>query len=127
MSGNLFGDLFGKSVRQATAQAVRGATQYAQHQTAGPNDGPSEYTITRVEPLKHKVDDAIARLVRQMPMNVAANITTVSVRFKGPLDIATVAGCRFIVAFVGGKTIEFPLDDAFPTDADVARICLECP
>lgn len=78
----------------------------------------SQYVSVR--PLQLKIQTAIGRLCDQLPMRLARKI--VEVRF-GPEGVTDP---RFEVVFLGGRVLVFDNVDEFPTDADIARIALEC-
>lgn len=81
---------------------------------------PSQYSA-KIRPRARKVQMALDRVADALPMRVAHKI--VEVRY-GP-DGAT--DPRFEVMFMGGRVLTFDNVDDFPTDANIAQICLECP
>lgn len=68
-----------------------------------------------------KIKLAVDRCVEQIPFRLAHKIQ--EIRF-GPEGVLYPT---FEVVYMGGKVIEFENVDTFPTDADIARIALECP
>lgn len=68
-----------------------------------------------------KIKLAVDRCVEQIPFRLCHKIQ--EIRF-GP---GSVVYPTFEVVYMGGKVVEFENVDSFPTDADIARIALECP
>lgn len=80
---------------------------------------PYHYEIAT--PLGKKVKVALERTLAELPFRVVTKLDTI--RF-GPADVTDP---RFEVVFKGDKIVEFDNVDTFPTEADIARICLMCP
>jgi hypothetical protein len=78
-------------------------------------------SIAIVRPLLVKVNKAIDNFCNELPMKLAAKIVAVEFGPDGVMDPS------YRVSFIGGKVINFYNVDDFPTDADIARIAVECP
>jgi hypothetical protein len=70
--------------------------------------------------------DALGLLVKEIPYKVAAKITSASFATTTRTADGQVTTYKFVVIFAGGKRLEFEAE-GFPSDADIARVCLECP
>ena len=75
-----------------------------------------------VDPMRTWANERMTRLHQQLPLNVLRKIISTT------LEEGENAGlqCR-IVWRSGSPYLRLPVTDNFPTDEDVARICLECP
>lgn len=82
---------------------------------------PSQYSIYYRELRKIKIRLAVDRCVAQIPFRLAHRIQEIRFGPDGVIDP------HFEVVYMGGKVIEFENVDTFPTDADIARIALDCP
>lgn len=98
------------------------AAQAAQQTNAAQYKPPVTWSHT-VRPGQAKIDQAIHRAIAAIPVRVA--VKTLEIRF-GPVNVEMSAK-RFEVEFTNGHILAFPDIDTFPTDADIARICLEAP
>jgi hypothetical protein len=61
---------------------------------------------------------AFRKLAEELPVGLLQNIRTVKL-LANPL--------AYVVTFPGDRVEEFYNVNDFPTDADIARICLVCP
>jgi hypothetical protein len=75
----------------------------------------------KAHPYETRIRAAMQRACEQLPLRLAHKIS--EIRF-GPDGVTNP---RFEVVYMGGKVIEFDDVDNFPSDADIARIALECP
>lgn len=99
-------------------QAQGYAPQMAQQQY---EPKPSYHQEAR-HPLNQKVQNAIAHVIKALPYRVVERIE--AIRF-GP---QSVVDPQFEVVFKGNADpVLFDNIDSFPTEADIARICLMCP
>lgn len=114
------------AMQQADNQSMTGYTQAIGH-SARPASAPYSRDSITSRPLHRKAQMAMDRLAEQLPMCVAAKISELHLRSTFYPVSNTEDTWRYVVAFIGGRVIEFPVVADFPTDADVARICLECP
>lgn len=81
----------------------------------------ASYSQSHRELANRKVKLAVEQCVRELPFRLTHKIQEIRFGPDGVIDP------RFEVVYMGGKVIEFENVDSFPTDADIARIALECP
>lgn len=75
----------------------------------------------QVKPLAARVQGAIDKVCGQLPIRLCSRISSIRFGPDGVIDPT------FEVEYMGGKVIQFENVDEFPTEADIARIALECP
>lgn len=85
-----------------------------------PPEPPPKYSRS-YRPFAYKADAAIERVCEQLPFRLAHKIAEIRFGPDGVVDP------MFEVVFMGGKVIQFDNLDTFPTEADIARIAVECP
>lgn len=101
------------------------ASAQNRNHNAGSNYAPDREMLS-IDPLTTKAAAKIARALEQIPMRMAAKILRIAFVVKyaaGTHDQTQV----FVVTYANNATLEFGDIDMFPTDADIARIALECP
>jgi hypothetical protein len=81
---------------------------------------PPSYTHS-AKPTNRKVQLALDRAIEQLPIRLANKIHVIRFGPDGSDDP------HFEVIFKSGKVVTFEDVDHFPTDADIARIAVECP
>lgn len=86
-----------------------------------------ESEIVSASPLHDRSHTAIRALTSQLPMRILGAIE--QVKLLATVDsVENMQGnFRYVVEFKGGRKLEFANADTFPTEADVARVALECP
>jgi hypothetical protein len=81
---------------------------------------PPSYSQS-VKPTNRKFQLALDRAIEQLPIRLANKIHVIRFGPDGSDDP------HFEVIFKSGKVVTFEDVDHFPTDADIARIAVECP
>lgn len=84
----------------------------------GEPDGPTVIAVS--VPVRDKADAAIRKVNGQIPFAVADKISSLCCRYCN-------RRLSFEVIYDNNHRIIFDNPDSFPTDADIARIVLECP
>lgn len=87
---------------------------------------PPDRVVMSVAPQATKAATKISQALEQLPMRLAGQI--LSINFVEKLDANfKVTGRVFMVTYTNNRTLEFGDVDSFPSEADIARIALECP
>ena len=87
---------------------------------------PPDRVLLSVNPQSTIAANKIAGALSQLPMRLAGKIT--SITFVEKLDHNHKPTAQvFAVTYTNNHVLEFGDVDAFPSEADIARIALECP
>lgn len=110
---------------QSAAQQAQGVApnvfpRVSRMQSHAQAASPRESCVARIQsPLHRKTSNALDKLVEALPHRVLANIECMEF-FAGRM--------AYVITYKGGHEEEFGDNiDAFPSEADVARVILVCP
>lgn len=116
-ANSLLGPLQGNAMNQRYPQ---------QASPAPPTYHPPDRVVLSVNPQSTIAANKISHTLTQLPMRLAGKIS--SITFVEKLDHNHKPTAQaFVITYTNNRTLEFDDIDAFPSEADIARIALECP
>lgn len=124
------------ALAQAQAQAQMAANSLLGQLQGNAANNPRNYqspphylperVVLSVSPQSTIAANKISQTLTQLPMRLAGKIS--SINFVEKLDRNQKPTAQvFVVTYINNRTLEFDDIDAFPSEADIARIALECP